>query len=52
MAQLVEYLSRVLDWGLKGCLFETHQSHCVLSLRKIFYLLLSTGSIPEGRNSS
>ena len=23
-----------LDWGLKGCLFVTHQSHCVVFLSK------------------
>ena len=35
---------RLLDWGLKGCSFETCQSHCVVSLSKTLYLLLSTDS--------
>ena len=42
-------VGRGLDWGLKGCKFETHckRSHCVLSLSKTLYLLLSTGSTQE-----
>ena len=33
----------------KGCLFETHRrlSHCVVSLNKTLYPLLSTGSTQE-----
>ena len=36
----------VLDWGLKCCWFELHQwlSHCVVSLSKTLYLLLSIGA--------
>ena len=42
---------RVFYWGLKGYLFELyHQwSHCVGSLSKTVYLLLSTGSTQEDR---
>ena len=38
----------------KGCLFETHRcrSHCVVSLNKTLYPLLSTGSTQKDRNSS
>ena len=38
---------RELDFGLKGCLFETHSRHCVLSLIKTLYPVLSTGSNQE-----
>ena len=47
MAQLV-----VLDLGLKSCLFETHQRHCVVSLSKTLYPLLGTGSAQEGKKTS
>ena len=42
-------VGRALDWGSKGCQFEPHrqQSHYVLSLSKILYLLLSTASTQE-----
>ena len=42
---------RVLDWGSKGCSFETCQSHCVVSLSKTLYLLLSTDSTKEDGKS-
>ena len=42
-------VGRALDWGLKGCKFETHPSHCVVSLSKTLYPLLSTGSTHEDR---
>ena len=35
---------RVLDSGLKGIGFEPHWRHCVVSLSKTLYPLLSTGS--------
>ena len=43
-------VGRALDWGLKGCYFKTHsrRSHCVVTLSKTLYLLLSFGSIQEG----
>ena len=44
--------SRVLDFGSKVHLFETHESHCVVFLRKTLYPLLSTGSTQEDRKSS
>ena len=39
-------VGRALDWGWKGCWFEPHcrQRHCVVSLSKTLYPLLSTGS--------
>ena len=40
-------VGRALDWGTKGCQFETHQSHCIVSLTMACYPLLSTGSIQE-----
>ena len=33
---------RMLDLGSKGGEFETHQRHCVVSLSKTLYSLLST----------
>ena len=39
---------RVLDLKLKSCWFETQIRHCFLSLSKMLYPLLSTGS--EVRN--
>ena len=42
-------VGRALDWGSKGCWFEPHgqQSHCVVSLNKSHYRLLSTGPTQE-----
>ena len=42
-------VGRVLDLGLKGCWFEPHlwRSHCVVSLSKTLFLLLSTGAAQE-----
>ena len=40
---------RVLDLGSKGHKFKTHRMHCVVSLGKTLYLLLSTGSSQEKR---
>ena len=37
-------VGRVLDLGLIGRYFETHRRHCVVSLRKTLYPLLSTRS--------
>ena len=45
-------VGRVLDWGSKGCLFETHQSHSVVSLSMTLCLLLRTGSTQEDRKLS
>ena len=44
-----QWLSRVLDWGSKGCGFQPYRrrSHCVVSLSKTLYLLLSTDSTQE-----
>ena len=40
----VPWLSiRVLDPRLRGCRFEPHKSHCIVSLSKTHYPLLSTG---------
>ena len=36
-------VGRVLDLGSKSHEFETHQGHCVVSLSKTLYPLLSTG---------
>ena len=36
-----------LDSGLKGCEFEPHGRHCVVSWSKTLYPLLSTGSTQE-----
>ena len=38
---------RVLDWRLRGCGFEPHQKHCVMSLSKTLYSQLSTGLTNE-----
>ena len=40
---------RVFDYG---CWFETHWRHCAVSLCKIVYPLLSTGSTQEDMKSS
>ena len=37
-------VGRVLDLGLKGCKFKTHQRHCVVFLSTSLYPVLSTGS--------
>ena len=37
----------VLDPRLKGCGFEPHPRHCIVSLSKTLYPLLSSGSIKE-----
>ena len=37
----------VLDFGSKGSWFDTHRSHCVVSLSKTLYPLLNTGSTKE-----
>ena len=39
-------VGKVLDWGSKGCWFKTQLwwSHCVVSLNKTLYPLLSTGT--------
>ena len=44
-------IGRAINWGSKGCLFETHrrQNHCVVSFSKTLYLLLSTGLTQEER---
>ena len=38
---------RVLDSRSRGCRFEPHQRHCIVSLSKTCYPLLSTGSTQE-----
>ena len=43
---------RVLDLGVNGHWFKTHQRHCVVSLSKTFYSLLSTGLTQEDRKTS
>ena len=43
---------RALDLGSKGCLFETHRKHCVVSLSRTLCPLPSTGSIQEDRKMS
>ena len=40
---------RVLDSRLRGCWFEPHLRHCIVSLSKTLYPLLSTGSIRKTR---
>ena len=45
-------VGRVLDSVLNGLEFETHQRHCVVSLSKTQYPLLSTGSTQEDRKLS
>ena len=47
MKSALALVGRVLDLGLKGCQFDTHQMHCVVFLSKTFYPLLSTGVIQE-----
>ena len=43
-------VGRVVDLGeSKGCELETHGRHCVVSLSKTLYPLLSTGSTQEDR---
>ena len=48
----IDSVGRALDMGLEGYLFETHRFHCVVSLSKTLYLLLSTGSTQEDKKSS
>ena len=36
-----------LDLRSESCRFKTHEIHCVVSLSKTFYPLLSTGSTKE-----
>ena len=43
--------ARVLDSGFKGCEFETHWRHCIVSLSKTLYPLLTNGSNREERKS-
>ena len=44
---------RELDWCFKGLLMQdSHQSHSVVSMGVVHYLLLSNGSIQEDRKSS
>ena len=38
-----ELSGRVLDSRLRGCGFEPHQRHCVVSLSKTLYPLLISG---------
>ena len=38
---------RVFDSGSWGCKFEPHWKHCIVSLSKRLYPLLSTGSTQE-----
>ena len=38
------FSGRLLDLRLRSYWLESHQGHCVVSLRKTFYPLLSTGS--------
>ena len=45
-------VDRVVDLGSKCHKFETHQYHCVVSLSKTLYPLLSTGSTQEDRKAS
>ena len=40
---------RVLESRSRGCRFEPHQSHCIVSLSKTLYPLLSTGLTQEDR---
>ena len=40
---------KVLELILKCCMFETHRRHCIVSLCKTLYPLLSTGSTQEDR---
>ena len=45
-------VGRVLDWGSLGCYFETRlrRGHCVVSLNKTHYPLISDGSTQEDEN--
>ena len=45
-------VGKVLDWGSKDCQFETHRSHCVVSLSKTLYPLPTTGPTEEDRKLS
>ena len=38
---------RVLDSRPRGCVFEPHECHCVVSLSKTHSSLLNTGSTQE-----
>ena len=38
---------RVLNFRSKGCWFETNWRHCIVSLSKALYPLLSTGSTQD-----
>ena len=44
---------RVLDSNSRGCGFEPHRRHCIVSFSKAFYALLRIGSTEEdlSRNS-
>ena len=43
-------LGEALEWGLKGCEFETHWGHCVCVLEQnTLSAALSTGSTQEDR---
>ena len=45
---VAQWLSdRVHDPRLRGCGFEPHRRHCIVSLSKTLYPLLSTGSTQE-----
>ena len=46
----VAQLGRVLDLRSRGCRFEPHCRHCVVSLKKTLYPLLSTGSTQEDQS--
>ena len=40
----VQWLSgRMVDSRSRGCGFEPHRSHCIVSLSKTLYYMLSTG---------
>ena len=47
-----QWLSGSVRLGIKRLLVWTHQSCCVVSLKKTLYPLLSTGTFQEERNSS
>ena len=42
-----ECSSRVLDSKSRGCGLGPYQRHCIVSMSKTFYPLLSTGSTQE-----
>ena len=44
---LVGAQCRMIDWRQRGCAFEPHRRHCVVSLSKTHLSLLSTGSTEE-----